>query len=60
VRQCREHGLFLRDAGAMGWSLGTHSLRIAVKDAEANGRMRQILAAVTDELKRGDYASRAA
>jgi histidinol-phosphate/aromatic aminotransferase/cobyric acid decarboxylase-like protein len=43
VNRCREHNLFLRDAAAMGSRLGTHALRIAVKDAETNRRMLQIL-----------------
>jgi histidinol-phosphate/aromatic aminotransferase/cobyric acid decarboxylase-like protein len=43
VARCREHGLFLRDASAMGRSLGAHALRIAVKDAETNRRMIEIL-----------------
>jgi len=43
VRQCRGRGLFLRDAGAMGRSLGKHTLRIAVKDRETNYRMMEIL-----------------
>jgi histidinol-phosphate/aromatic aminotransferase/cobyric acid decarboxylase-like protein len=43
VARCRERGLFLRDAGQMGSKLGTRSLRIAVKDAETNCRMLEIL-----------------
>jgi len=43
VRRCRAYGLFLRDVGAMGSSLGQHALRIAVKDAETNRRMVEIL-----------------
>jgi histidinol-phosphate/aromatic aminotransferase/cobyric acid decarboxylase-like protein len=54
VRECREHGLFLRDAGAMGWSLGKHSLRIAVKDKETNARMLRILIDVVGRLQRFD------
>jgi histidinol-phosphate/aromatic aminotransferase/cobyric acid decarboxylase-like protein/GNAT superfamily N-acetyltransferase len=48
VTRCRERGLFLRDAGGMGRSLGRHALRIAVKDAPTNGRMIEIL---TDVLQ---------
>jgi histidinol-phosphate/aromatic aminotransferase/cobyric acid decarboxylase-like protein len=44
VSRCRERGLFLRDAGAMGSRLGSHALRIAVKDGETNHRMLAILA----------------
>jgi histidinol-phosphate/aromatic aminotransferase/cobyric acid decarboxylase-like protein len=44
VKRCRTHGLFLRDARLMGSQLGTHALRIAVKDAETNRRMLSILA----------------
>jgi histidinol-phosphate/aromatic aminotransferase/cobyric acid decarboxylase-like protein len=43
VVKCRTHGLFLRDAGAMGARLGRHTLRIAVKDSEASHRMLAIL-----------------
>jgi len=50
VRRCRAHNLFLRDAGAMGRSLGSHALRIAVKDVETNRRMVQILARVLKDL----------
>ena len=43
VKRCREHGLFLRDAAAMGSQLGTHALRIAVKDAASNHRIIELL-----------------
>ena len=46
VKQCRERGLFLRDASAMGSNLGTHTVRIAVKDTETNDRILNILSAV--------------
>lgn len=46
VRAARARGLFLRDAALMGSSLGTHALRIAVKDAATNARMLAILAAL--------------
>jgi len=36
VARCREQNLFLRNAAAMGRSLGSHALRIAVKDAQTN------------------------
>ena len=48
VKRCREHGLFLRDAGAMGSQLGTHALRIAVKDAQTNQRMLEIISRALD------------
>ena len=44
VRRCREQGLFLRDASVMGTQLGSHALRIAVKDAQTNQRMADVLA----------------
>jgi histidinol-phosphate/aromatic aminotransferase/cobyric acid decarboxylase-like protein len=50
VKQCRARGLFLRDAGAMGRSLGPRTLRIAVKDAETNGRMLRIIASLNNRL----------
>jgi histidinol-phosphate/aromatic aminotransferase/cobyric acid decarboxylase-like protein/GNAT superfamily N-acetyltransferase len=43
VAQARERNLFLRDASTMGSALGTHAVRIAVKDASTNERMTQIL-----------------
>jgi histidinol-phosphate/aromatic aminotransferase/cobyric acid decarboxylase-like protein len=43
VLQCREHGLFARDASAMGARLGTRAIRLAVKDAVTNHRMLEIL-----------------
>lgn len=42
-RECRALGLYLRDASAMSGSLGSHALRIAVKDAATNRHMVQIL-----------------
>jgi histidinol-phosphate/aromatic aminotransferase/cobyric acid decarboxylase-like protein len=51
VRHCRTQGLYLRDAGAMGWSLGRHSLRIAVKDKETNERMLRIIAEANDTIQ---------
>lgn len=50
VAQCREHGLFLRDAATMSRSLGTHTVRLAVKDAATNARMLAILREVLSEL----------
>ena len=43
VRRCRARGLFLRDAGIMGHSLGRHALRFAVKAAPTQQRMLRIL-----------------
>ena len=40
---CRAHGVFLRDVGGMGTSLGTHVLRIAVKDAATQDRLLGVL-----------------
>jgi histidinol-phosphate/aromatic aminotransferase/cobyric acid decarboxylase-like protein len=45
IEQCREHGLFLRNAGLVG--TGPDSVRVAVKDAETNRRMLNILQEVT-------------
>ena len=52
VRRCREHGLFLRDATRMGARLGEHAIRLAVKDAETNRRMMEILSSVISPSKR--------
>lgn len=46
VAQCRERGLFLRDAATMGTQLGERTIRLAVKDAATNRRMVQILGEV--------------
>jgi histidinol-phosphate/aromatic aminotransferase/cobyric acid decarboxylase-like protein/N-acyl-L-homoserine lactone synthetase len=52
VSRAREFGLFLRDVGPMGSALGKHAIRVAVKDAETNGRMLGILERVL-ESKQG-------
>jgi histidinol-phosphate/aromatic aminotransferase/cobyric acid decarboxylase-like protein len=46
VRRCRKQGVYLRDAAPMGSQLGEHALRIAVKDAQANRRIVEVLAYV--------------
>lgn len=46
VSRCRPHGLFLRDAATMSPRLGTHTLRIAVKDAATQARAIAILRSV--------------
>ena len=43
VVKCRDHGLFLRDAARMGANLGSHAIRVAVKDLETSRRMMEIL-----------------
>jgi histidinol-phosphate/aromatic aminotransferase/cobyric acid decarboxylase-like protein/GNAT superfamily N-acetyltransferase len=40
VRECREHGLFLRNASRMGSQVGDRAIRVAVKDRAS---IRQIL-----------------
>jgi histidinol-phosphate/aromatic aminotransferase/cobyric acid decarboxylase-like protein/GNAT superfamily N-acetyltransferase len=49
VGQCRNHGLFLRDAAMMGSRLGKYAIRIAVKDADMNRRMMSIIRRVLAE-----------
>lgn len=46
VKACQARGLFLRDAGPMGRNLGSHTLRIAVKDRATNHKVLEILASV--------------
>jgi histidinol-phosphate/aromatic aminotransferase/cobyric acid decarboxylase-like protein len=46
VQACREQGLFIRDAGSMGATLGESFVRIAVKDTDTNRRMAGIIRAV--------------
>ena len=45
IARCRERGLFLRDAAAMGTQLGLRAIRLAVKDAPTNHRMVELLKA---------------
>lgn len=44
VARCRKRGLFLRNAATMGSQMGTHVIRVAVKDEETNSRIAEILA----------------
>jgi len=46
VEACRARGLFLRDVGSMGTSLGSHAIRIAVKDESTQGRIVRLLSEV--------------
>jgi histidinol-phosphate/aromatic aminotransferase/cobyric acid decarboxylase-like protein len=46
VGMARERGLFVRDVGNMGCALGTHAVRLAVKDRATNARMLDILAEI--------------
>lgn len=39
VESCRAHDVYLRDAGRTSNMLGTHALRIAVKDESTNLRI---------------------
>ena len=54
VKRCREHGVFLRDASVMGTQLGTHALRLAVKDAATNERILAVLAGALRSPQRGE------
>jgi histidinol-phosphate/aromatic aminotransferase/cobyric acid decarboxylase-like protein len=47
VRRCRARDVYVRDVGGMGRELGTHALRVAVKEIEAQQR---ILAALAEAL----------
>lgn len=49
VADCRRHGLFLRDADAMGSTFGGRAVRVAVKDRATNARMLDILKQVTSQ-----------
>ncbi len=46
VVAARTHGLFLRNAASMSPSLGTHTIRIAVKDETTNARMVDVLRSI--------------
>ena len=43
---CRRRDMFVRNAALMGTQLGTHTIRIAVKDAATNREMLRILGGV--------------
>jgi histidinol-phosphate/aromatic aminotransferase/cobyric acid decarboxylase-like protein len=49
VERCRDYGLFLRNAATMGSELGRHALRIAVKGAETNPQVVEMLARAMSE-----------
>ena len=48
---CRERELFIRDVANLGCSLGSHAIRIAVKDATTNQRIVSILSDVLRQLR---------
>jgi histidinol-phosphate/aromatic aminotransferase/cobyric acid decarboxylase-like protein/GNAT superfamily N-acetyltransferase len=48
-QECQRQGVFLRDLSSLSPRLGTHAVRIAVKDTHANQRMVDILARVLGE-----------
>jgi histidinol-phosphate/aromatic aminotransferase/cobyric acid decarboxylase-like protein len=48
--RCREHGVFVRDAGEISPNLGSKALRIAVKDEQTNQRMIEVLRHVIARL----------
>lgn len=56
VAAVRPHGLYLRDAAAMGRTLGDRAVRVAVKDATTNRRIIDILS----EVLRPGYIARTA
>jgi len=62
IAAAREHGLFLRDVGSMGRTMGSRDIRIAVKDRITNQRMKVILRTVLAHAGSSDLtrASRAA
>jgi histidinol-phosphate/aromatic aminotransferase/cobyric acid decarboxylase-like protein/GNAT superfamily N-acetyltransferase len=57
VTSCRQRGLFLRDAAAMGSRLGDRAVRIAVKDAATNGKIIEILSDIAGSTDRAAWAS---
>jgi len=48
---CRKRQLFIRDAGNLGQCLGSHVIRIAVKDSATNQRVVSILSNVLSQLR---------
>jgi histidinol-phosphate/aromatic aminotransferase/cobyric acid decarboxylase-like protein len=53
IERCQNHGLFLRNTASMTAQSETHGFRIAVKDAETNGKILQILGRVLCEMQHG-------
>jgi histidinol-phosphate/aromatic aminotransferase/cobyric acid decarboxylase-like protein len=51
VRECRERGLFVRDASSMGAGPGPHAVRVAVKDRATNARMLEVFGGVVRRLR---------
>ncbi len=56
IAQCRQRGLFVRNACAMGSELGDRAIRLAVKDAATNRRMIEILSKFSDSQISRAYA----
>ena len=52
IALCHKRGLFLRNASTMGKCFGNHAIRIAVKDAETNRRMIEILRELNKSMAR--------
>jgi histidinol-phosphate/aromatic aminotransferase/cobyric acid decarboxylase-like protein len=50
IQECGGLGLFLRSAVSMGLQMGSHAIRIAVKDAATNTRMVEIINAAQDRI----------
>ncbi|MEE9129459.1 MAG: aminotransferase class I/II-fold pyridoxal phosphate-dependent enzyme [Phycisphaerales bacterium] len=48
---CRERDVFIRDVANLGCSLGSHAIRIAVKDSATNQRIVSILSTVLEQLR---------
>jgi len=46
VARARRLGVFVRDVGMMGTTLGAHAVRIAVKDATSNEKIIRAVASV--------------
>lgn len=52
VSKRKEKGLFIRNISNMGTNVGTHTIRIAIKDRETNQRMLKILGEVLLLIKK--------
>jgi len=55
---CRRQALFVRDAALMGTQLGTHAIRVAVKDAATNRKMLEIPGKVCARFPASETRSR--
>ena len=52
IEGCRQKNLYLRDVSNMGKNIGERAVRIAVKDAETNNRMIELIKETLKEFSK--------